>query len=235
MMIQIAALFFLVGVSCWARTKLVVATSSLANADPGVSYSAQLQARGGRAPYTWSLRRGTLPVGLVLAASGLITGQTASAQTTATFSVTVRDSAGATATGNESIAVANVLQMSATLPASCTQLVVGVPVNCVLPVSGGWPPYTCSITAGSIPIGLTLNGCTITGTPAVVVTTGAMRVAPAPSLAMKQQTAARPNGPVSKPSSVGQASIAQSSTPTPPIAAPASKPSLIRRFFNWFK
>jgi len=44
---------------------------------------------------------------------------------------------------------------------------LGVPYNSGLVASGGFPPYTFSITGGSLPPGLTLNTSTgaITGTP----------------------------------------------------------------------
>ncbi|HCT60438.1 MAG TPA: hypothetical protein DGA22_06105, partial [Acidobacterium sp.] len=32
-------------------------------------------------------------------------------------------------------------------------------------VSGGTSPYSCAITSGTLPAGLTLSGCTVSGTP----------------------------------------------------------------------
>ncbi len=46
---------------------------------------------------------------------------------------------------------------------------VSVAYTCTAVVTGGTPPYTCSLSAGTLPPGLTLstvtNGCRISGTP----------------------------------------------------------------------
>src|SRR5215831_16080958 len=47
-----------------ASTQLSVATTSLPNGVPNVSYSATLAATGGTKPYTWALAGGSLPSGL---------------------------------------------------------------------------------------------------------------------------------------------------------------------------
>jgi alpha-tubulin suppressor-like RCC1 family protein len=59
-------------------------------------YAATLSATGGTAPLTWSVTSGSLPAGLSLSASGSISG-TPSALGSASFTVAVRDSTGATA------------------------------------------------------------------------------------------------------------------------------------------
>ena len=53
---------------------LVIATTSLPAGVMNVAYSATLTATGGTAPYTWSMISGTLPSGLTLTSSGVITG-----------------------------------------------------------------------------------------------------------------------------------------------------------------
>ncbi len=52
---------------------LHVTTTSLPEATPGVHYSVQLQAEGGIGPYRWS-KSGSLPKGLKLSYSGLLSG-----------------------------------------------------------------------------------------------------------------------------------------------------------------
>ncbi len=54
---------------------LHVTTTSLPQATPLVSYSAQLEALGGVAPYKWKLTSGSLPKGLKLSAGGLLSGK----------------------------------------------------------------------------------------------------------------------------------------------------------------
>jgi len=61
----------------------------------GQMYSLQLSASGGTPPYIWNLASGTLPSGLVLTATGLISGVVAGASSS--FVVQVTDSTGAAA------------------------------------------------------------------------------------------------------------------------------------------
>ena len=53
---------------------LHITTSSLPEATPGATYSKQLQAIGGIAPYKWKVTAGSLPRGLKLSTSGLLSG-----------------------------------------------------------------------------------------------------------------------------------------------------------------
>jgi hypothetical protein len=53
---------------------LHITTSSLPEAAPGATYSKQLQAIGGIAPYKWKVTAGSLPRGLKLSTSGLLSG-----------------------------------------------------------------------------------------------------------------------------------------------------------------
>lgn len=78
-------------------TYIEVATSSLGNGYLSTQYGARLAARGGSAPLTWALKSGSsLPAGLSLASSGLISG-TPRALGTVQFTVTVTDVNGLTA------------------------------------------------------------------------------------------------------------------------------------------
>jgi len=69
-----------------------IVTTSLPGVTIGVPYSQQLVATGGVLPYVWSLDSGTLPAGLSLSSSGLISG-TPTALGTSNFVVRVTDSA----------------------------------------------------------------------------------------------------------------------------------------------
>jgi large repetitive protein len=81
-----------------APVPLSIATTSLPDAKAGTSYSQQLTAAGGSAPYSWSYNSAPLPAGLKLDShTGVIFGTPATAGTFA-FNIQAKDSAGASAT-----------------------------------------------------------------------------------------------------------------------------------------
>ena len=84
---------------------LQVSTTTLADATDGVSYSEQLDARGGTGSYNWTLSAGVLPTGLNLAASGLLSGTT-TAQGVYDLTVEVTDGQGTSASVDLSLRVA---------------------------------------------------------------------------------------------------------------------------------
>ena len=129
----------------------------------GSAYSSALAVSGGVSPYVFSISAGSLPSGLVLSsATGAVTG-TPTASGTFSYTGKVVDAAGSSATTSCSIAVSAPLKLSCA--SSAAQ--VGSSYASALSASGGVSPYTFSITAGSLPPGLTLNASTgaITGTP----------------------------------------------------------------------
>lgn len=149
---------------------LTITTTSLPAGDAGLAYSQTLQAAGGVPTYQWSVTSGSLPAGLFLNAStGAITG-TPTVVGTSSFTVKVTDSETPTpgsTTANLSITVNNPpLQITTT---TLPQGVINVAYSSAafLTAIGGTQPYTWSISAGSLPNGLTLNAGTgqISGTP----------------------------------------------------------------------
>jgi hypothetical protein len=134
----------------------------------GVSFSSQVQASGGTAPYTFTLNSGSLPPGLTLSTSGLISGTPTTAGPFS-FTVKVTDSTGGTAltaiTPSCGITIAPP-NMSAQCAAANTGM-VGVPYSSPITVTGGTAPYTFTLASGSLPTGLTLNPATgvISGVP----------------------------------------------------------------------
>jgi uncharacterized protein (TIGR03437 family) len=82
----------------------IATSSALPQAFVGVAYSQTLTAAGGSAPYTWSVTSGALPGGLTLSGGGTISGTPTTAGSFS-FTVQVRDSAGATATKAFTLAV----------------------------------------------------------------------------------------------------------------------------------
>ncbi len=129
----------------------------------GNAYATALSVAGGVTPYAWNIIGGALPPGISLSAT---TGAIAGTPTTAgvsTFTVQVKDSLGAIATAAESITVDAGLALTTVLPTGT----VGTAYNAAITAAGGASPYTCSIT-GALPAGLTLTGCTVSGTPTSV-------------------------------------------------------------------
>jgi Putative Ig domain len=82
-----------------APANLTITTASLPNGTVGSAYSQTLQATGGTPPYSWTVYSGSLPTGLSLNSTGVISGTPTTAQTTY-FAVTASDSAGQTASSN---------------------------------------------------------------------------------------------------------------------------------------
>ncbi|GBE00506.1 putative Ig domain protein [bacterium BMS3Abin07] len=148
------------------------------------SYSSQLEAQGGCAPYAnWQVTGGTLPAGLALAAPlGTITGTVNTSATPAgtfgaggcpavsasNFQAQVDDSLGNTApvqsfTINvfpQTLRITNMDLPSGTEGGSYSTTLFG---------AGGRNTYSWSISSGTLPPGLALNGATgtISGTPAI--------------------------------------------------------------------
>ncbi len=134
----------------------VITTTSLPAATAGTAYSQQLRTIGGLGPYTWTLAGGTLPQGLTLSTSGLLSG---TPTTPGTNSVTV------TAADGES--PARTVQQQLTLTVSAAPLVItttslpaataGTAYGQQLATTGGVGPYTWTLASGRLPAGITLN------------------------------------------------------------------------------
>ena len=126
-------------------------------------YSVTLTATGGTTPYTWSVNAGTLPAGLTLSSAGVLSGTPTSTGST-TFSVNVIDANNGIDTTSITLTVTSSVTFTFPAPPSGT---VGTPYSVTLTAAGGTTPYTWSISAGSLPAGLTLNTSTgvVSGTP----------------------------------------------------------------------
>ncbi len=175
---------------------LSVTTSSLAGGTLGTAYSATVAATGGITPYTWSVSVGSIPAGLSLNSStGAITGTpTGSVTGPINFTIKVTDAeqpaGSATAALSIAIAAAPLSVVTSSLPTGVAQSVYA---GATLQGAGGVSPYTWSVTTGSLPAGLSLNGSTgaISGTPTTAgITTFTVTITdsetPTPQTATKQ-------------------------------------------------
>src|SRR3970040_1526198 len=70
----------------------ITTTSPLPQATRGTPYSYQLEVTGGAPPYVWTIVEGSLPAGLTMSSSGLISGTPTSDANTFSFKVTVESS-----------------------------------------------------------------------------------------------------------------------------------------------
>ena len=138
----------------------VILTTSLPDTEVGQAYSATLVAAGTTGAVTWSLVSGTIPEGLILEPSGLISG----APTTAgdySFTVRVDDEAGQSATATVFLFVDGAPLLFDRAP------------HAVLHEFYGFAPYlvtrepaTLTLVEGTLPTGLAISAeGSITGTP----------------------------------------------------------------------
>ncbi len=142
---------------------------TLPNGTVGTAYSQTVSATGGTGSYTFSVSAGTLPAGLSLnAATGAITG---SPTTVATSNFTITATDGLAATGSRAYSVT--INAAITVnPATLPNGTVGTAYSQTISATGGTSSYTFSVSAGSLPAGLSLNAATgaITGTPTTAAT-----------------------------------------------------------------
>ncbi len=139
------------------------------NGEVGVAYTAQPTASGGNGPYTWAVSVGTLPGGLSInAITGAITGTPTAAGTT-NITVQATDSIGGTATQARTIAIVAAPTLTFTAPPAGE---LGATYSDQLTKSGGVGPFTWSVSAGSLPNGVTLASDTglLSGTPTALGT-----------------------------------------------------------------
>ncbi|MFY9804360.1 MAG: Ig domain-containing protein [Candidatus Acidiferrales bacterium] len=147
-------------------------TTTWPNGSNGVQYSATVVTTGGVPPVQYSLASGSLPAGLTINTAGTILG-TPTSHGTSTFTIKATDNVGMT----PNLVVASPTYTITINPAPPlaipTSILPGGLVNtsysaAIVPAGpGGVPPYTWSITSGTLPPGLTLNNTSgiISGVP----------------------------------------------------------------------
>nr|WP_269744712.1 putative Ig domain-containing protein [Granulicella tundricola] len=142
---------------------LVLVIASPPPATVGVPYTGPISVTGGTGPYTCVLTGGTLPAGLTISNCTISGTPTTPGTTTVTITATDSSSPTITTTGPVTIVVNPATPtLTITSPPDAT---VGTPYTGPIGVTGGTAPYTCTLVSGTLPPGLTINNCTITGTP----------------------------------------------------------------------
>jgi hypothetical protein len=132
-------------------------------------YTGAIGVTGGTAPYTCVINSGSLPAGLTMAANCAITG-TPTATGTSTVNVTATDSANPANTGTANIPVTVNPLAALTLTGTLPNAVVNVAYpQQTLQATGGLAPYKYAVTAGALPMGLSLSqDGIVSGTPTTI-------------------------------------------------------------------
>ena len=139
---------------------LAIGESTLPGATITAAYAHAVANTGGIGPFTWSLVSGSLPPGLVVAATGDLAGVPTQSGTFA-FRVRVRD-VGEVVAERDVVLTVNPLP---SVPGDVLGTTIGTPCDRLVPVTGGTPPFTIDLLTGTAPAGLALtaNG-RLTGT-----------------------------------------------------------------------
>ena len=133
-------------------------------------------AKGGVLPYSWEVTSGSLPPGLIMGATGKITG-TPNALGTYLFTVQVSDAQGSFQSINSAISVSRrvVVTGNPCVPQSPCNVEAGCVTACgeFGFLSGGIAPFKYKVTKGSLPTGMALSGFKLTRAfPAPATQTG---------------------------------------------------------------
>ncbi|HUD16876.1 MAG TPA: Ig domain-containing protein [Acidimicrobiales bacterium] len=146
-----------------------VTTATIPGGVVGVPYSVQFTAQGGTTPYVWTVNGGSLPAGLTLSSSGLLSGTPTTAGASL-FGIHATDSSMPPLVGVDLFAIvvqAAVPVITITTGSTLPGGTVGVHYSVTCTATGGTPPYSWTVSAGSLPAGLTLHRTTgvLSGTP----------------------------------------------------------------------
>jgi len=164
-----AAVSASVGVTVTVSATLVITTSTLPFGETSAPYDEVVVASGGDGSYAFALTAGSLPSGLTIGSSdGSITG-TPTVVGLSVFTVEVTSGDGQTASRQLEIEVlAPFTFFTTTLPSGR----VGSSYAASLETSGGGGTVSWTITAGALPVGISLDGATgaLSGTPSTAET-----------------------------------------------------------------
>ncbi|WP_321472203.1 Ig domain-containing protein [uncultured Paludibaculum sp.] len=146
----------------------ITTPSALPAATPGLAYSQILSVSGGSSPYNWSLAGGSMPTGLTLSTTGLLSGTPTTAGTF-NFVTRVTDAASGFSLQSFNLSVGSTLAITTSSPLPNAPL--NTAYSQTLTVTGGTAPFTFGVVSGSLPTGLSLSTTgVVSGTPTVAGT-----------------------------------------------------------------
>ena len=149
---------------------LTVTPPVLPSAITAQAYSQSFSTTGGVAPYRYAVTAGTLPTGLTLSTTGVLSGTpTRGGVFTFTVSATDASTGAGPYTASQPVTLTVTASAIAVTPANLTAGTRGTPYAATVAAAGGVAPYTYTIASGALPAGLTLSTTgQISGTPTVV-------------------------------------------------------------------
>ncbi len=173
-------------VTCSTSSPPTITTTSLPSAQRSVAYTTTLAAVDGLMPMTWSVAGGTLPAGLSLSPSGVLSGSPVAAGTT-NVTVRVTDGAGRSDDQVLPISVNPLLGITQTTLPGATRL---TGYSAILTAIDATTQVSWAVVSGSLPAGLALsNGGVISGTPTTTGTSSfTIRVTDAAAMASQAFT-----------------------------------------------
>ncbi|MCC7646669.1 Ig domain-containing protein, partial [Janthinobacterium sp. EB271-G4-3-1] len=140
-----------------AAAVITLTPGTLPAAATATAYSQQLTAAGGVGPYAYTVTSGSLPAGLTLSSGGLLSGTPTEA---GSFTLTVQAQDAHQFVGAQSYTLAvSSPTLSLNLP-SLPGSTAGTAYSAAITAAGGTAPYAYSVSAGSLPAGLSLNTAT---------------------------------------------------------------------------
>jgi VCBS repeat-containing protein len=144
---------------------ITVTNPSVTTGTAGTAFSQTFTQSGGQLPVTFVLNSGTLPTGLSLSTSGVLSG-TPTQSGTFPITVKVTDNAGCMAVGNTYNLVINCHTVTVTNPGTSTGT-ANVAFSQTFTQSGAVSGATFTINSGTLPAGLALNSSSgvLSGTP----------------------------------------------------------------------
>ncbi|WP_167468688.1 putative Ig domain-containing protein [Janthinobacterium lividum] len=136
---------------------ITLTPATLPAATVATAYSQPLSASGGVAPYAYTVSGGSLPAGLALSSSGLLSGTPTAA---GSFTLTVQAADAHLFTGTQSYTLVVSSATVSLTPATLSNPTAEEAYSATLSATGGTAPYTFSVSSGTLPAGLSLNGAT---------------------------------------------------------------------------
>ncbi|WP_165798896.1 putative Ig domain-containing protein [Shimia abyssi] len=137
-------------------TDLSISPSSLSDGTYNTAYSEQLTATGGSGTYNFAQTSGSLPAGIALETTGLLSG-TPLETGTFSFTATVIDEQSNTGTRDYTLVIDAIPGLITITPDTLSDAVFGSTYFQALSAAGGEAPYEFFLESGALPSGITLT------------------------------------------------------------------------------